>query len=95
MGFCNSCGRPMIKEDYGTNKDGSLNEEYCNECFIDGEFTEPDITLNEMIIKCSKKMMDKNPRLLESQATGITMSFIPNLKRWSNEEEWVEKNKQI
>ncbi|MDL2271290.1 zinc ribbon domain-containing protein, partial [Methanobrevibacter sp. OttesenSCG-928-I08] len=66
MGFCNSCGRPMIKEDYGTNKDGSLNEDYCNECFKDGEFIEPDITLNEMIVRCSKKMMDKNPRLLET-----------------------------
>ena len=27
MGFCNSCGRPIVKEDYGTNKDGSLNPE--------------------------------------------------------------------
>ena len=25
MGFCNSCGRPIVKEDYGTNEDGSLN----------------------------------------------------------------------
>ena len=29
MGFCNSCGRPIVKEDYGTNKDGSLNPEFC------------------------------------------------------------------
>ena len=24
MGFCNSCGRPIVKADYGTNADGSL-----------------------------------------------------------------------
>ena len=29
MGFCNSCGRPIVKADYGTNADGSLNDEYC------------------------------------------------------------------
>ena len=51
MGFCNSCGRPIVKEDYGTNKDGSPNDEYCIDCFQNGEFTEPDITLNEMIIR--------------------------------------------
>ena len=28
MGFCNSCGRPIVKADYGTNADGSLNDEY-------------------------------------------------------------------
>ena len=28
MGFCNSCGRPIVKEDYGTNEDGSLNPEF-------------------------------------------------------------------
>ena len=45
MGFCNSCGRPIVKADYGTNADGSLNDEYCKDCFQNGEFTEPDITL--------------------------------------------------
>lgn len=59
MGFCNSCGKPIVKADCGTNKDGSLNEDYCKECYQNGEFTEPDLTLNEMIIRCSKKMMEK------------------------------------
>ena len=75
MGFCNSCGQPIVKEDYGTNKDGYQN----------GEFTEPDITLEEMIVRKTKEMMDKNPRLAETQATGITAMFIPGLKRWNPE----------
>ena len=82
MGFCNSCGQPIIKEDYGTNKDGSLNPDYCKDCFQDGEFTEPDITLQEMIVRKTKEMMEKNPDLAETQATGITAMFIPGLKRW-------------
>lgn len=59
MGFCNSCGRPIVKADYGTNADGSLNDEYCKDCFQNGEFTEPDITLEEMIIRKTKEMMEK------------------------------------
>ena len=85
MGFCNSCGRPIVREDYGTNKDGSPNDEYCIDCFENGEFTEPDITLNEMILRKTKEMMEKNPRLPETQATGITAFFIPGLKRWNPE----------
>lgn len=85
MGFCNSCGRPIVKEDYGTNEDGSLNPEFCKDCFQNGKYTEPDITLNEMIIRKSKEMMEKNPRLPETAATGITTNFIPALKRWNPE----------
>ena len=60
MGFCNSCGRPIVKADYGTNADGSLNDEYCKDCFQNGEFTEPDITLEEMIIRKTKEMMERS-----------------------------------
>ena len=33
----------------------------------------------------TKEMMEKNPRLPETQATGITAFFIPGLKRWNPE----------
>ena len=85
MGFCNSCGRPIVKEDYGTNEDGSLNPEFCKDCFQDGKYTEPDITLTEMIVRKSEEMMEKNPRLPETTETGITTTFIPGLKRWNPE----------
>ncbi|MCC7552984.1 MAG: zinc ribbon domain-containing protein [Methanobacteriaceae archaeon] len=85
MVFCNSCGKPMVKEDYGSNEDGTSNEDYCMDCFKEGKFIEPDLSLDDMIIKCSKKILDKNPRLQEEQATGIVMGFIPGLKRWNKE----------
>ena len=91
MGFCNSCGQPIVKKDYGTNKDGSPNPDYCKDCFQDGEFTEPDITLNEMIIRKAKEMMKKNPDLQETVATGITTSFLPGLKRWYKEPDYEDK----
>lgn len=84
MGFCQSCGKPVSRtEEVGTNEDGSPNEYYCAECYQNGEFTDPDITVNEMIIKCAKGMLDKNPSLREEDATGLLVNFLPNLKRWN------------
>jgi len=38
MQMCQSCS-PLIKlEDNGTNKDGSPSVDYCNRCFVKGEF---------------------------------------------------------
>ena len=64
MAFCNSCGRPMGRNDYGSNEDGSPNMDYCKDCFQNGEFTEPDITVNEMIIRHAKRMMKRMMRLM-------------------------------
>jgi len=83
MGFCNSCGRPMTRGDYGSNEDGSENQDYCKTCFQNGEFTEPDITVNEMIIRNAKRMLKRNPTLREEEATGLLINFLPNLKRWN------------
>ena len=52
MIFCQSCAMPMMKdEDYGTNQDGSKNEEYCTYCYQSGAFT-ADITMEQMIEAC-------------------------------------------
>jgi len=39
--------------DFGTNADGSKNEEYCHYCFLNGRYIEPDITKEQMIQKCA------------------------------------------
>jgi hypothetical protein len=39
-------------EMFGTNTDGSMSEEYCTYCFQSGKFTEPGISMQEMIDKC-------------------------------------------
>ena len=84
MGFCNSCGKPMSRGDeLGTNKDGSKNEYYCSECYQNGEFTEPNLTVQDMIVKKAKEMLDKNPDLREEDATGLLMYFFFFLKRWN------------
>jgi len=50
--ICQSCVMPMEKpEDFGTEADGSRNEEYCRFCYRDGGFTDPDIIMEQMIKK--------------------------------------------
>ncbi|OWT33720.1 hypothetical protein BGI41_00915 [Methanobrevibacter sp. 87.7] len=97
MGFCNSCGKPMTRTDeLGTNKDGSPNEYYCADCYQNGEFTEPDLTVEDMIVKKAQEMLDKNPDLREGDATGLLINFLPNLKRWNKnyESEFEHFNKK-
>jgi hypothetical protein len=49
--ICQSCAMTLNeKKYYGTNSDGSQNEDYCIFCFKDGNFTY-EITMNEMVEK--------------------------------------------
>lgn len=75
---CQSCSMPLNEELFGTNKDGSKNEEYCMYCFKDGEYTKPDISMNEMIEMCVKHM--KMPKFLSRM---MMKSYLPKLKRWN------------
>jgi hypothetical protein len=78
--FCQSCSMPLQKpEDFGTNADESKNQEYCQYCYQKGKFTEPDITVEQMIEKCTGIMKQMN--IPEAQIEQ-TKKFIPMLKRW-------------
>ena len=78
---CQSCGMPMMAtEDFGTNKDGSQNDEYCTYCFQDGEFTWNG-TLEEMINK--QAGMATQMGMSEEDARNMATDNLPKLKRWS------------
>ncbi len=37
---CQSCGMPLVEENmFGKNADGSKNEDYCNYCYPNGNFS--------------------------------------------------------
>lgn len=86
MKFCQSCGMPLQAEDqWGTNADGSLNEEYCCYCYQKDAFTQ-DYTMEEMIGHCLQFLDEFNreadvPRTRE-QALAEMRQFFPALKRW-------------
>lgn len=64
---CQSCGMIMDENEYGTNLDGSISEDYCKYCFKDGKFGK-DETMEEMID--------------EKIARQKMFSIFPTLKRW-------------
>ena len=69
-------------EDYGTNADGSRNEEYCAYCFQKGAFVNPDMTLDEMIETASRGWSNSAPGVSCEQALTVSRQNIPTLKRW-------------
>ncbi len=76
---CQSCGMPLSAEfgNHGTNEGGSANYEYCSFCYKNGEFTNPNQTLSEMI-QSSIENMTADLNMPPERAS----SFIPTLKRW-------------
>ena len=80
--FCQSCGMAMENEEVlGTNADGSKNKDYCQYCYKNGEFLDPNITLEEMI-DLTAGFMAKELNIPENQAKEMAKKSIPQLKRW-------------
>lgn len=79
---CQSCSMPLSEEAlYGTNADGSKNEEYCIYCFKEGKFTEPNLT-REQIIEKGVQYLVKEQNIELSKAKQIMQEATRNLKRW-------------
>jgi radical SAM superfamily enzyme len=79
---CQSCAMPMDKTElFGTNKDGTRSNGYCTFCFQNGKFTEPEMTMQQMVDKCVRIMVQRNI-MAEADARKLMAGAIPNLKRW-------------
>ena len=72
---------PMEKEElFGTNEDGSKNEEYCMYCFKEGKFT-LDLDLEQFTEKMVE-ISQKELGLDEQKAREMAEKTLPTLKRW-------------
>jgi len=79
--FCQSCSMPLDSPDvWGTEKDGSKTSEYCKYCYQDGQFTHPDITLDEMKTHMMKQMEGEH---LPDDIVERAVTRLPYLKRWT------------
>lgn len=79
--MCQSCGMPLrLESDFGTNKNNTKNEDYCFHCFLDGQFTDGDITLKEKIDKNVNFAVEMG--MDEKEARELAESVLPRLKRW-------------
>ncbi len=41
--FCQCCGMPLEDENLSREPDGSINEDYCKWCYVDGQFSYQDL----------------------------------------------------
>ena len=79
--ICQSCGMPITSEDLlGTNKDGSINHDYCKYCFLNGEFIDK-VTMEEYIEMCSK--YGSQAGMTNEEMKVFCEKLFPTLKRWS------------
>ena len=80
---CQSCGMPLSAEfaNLGTEADGSFSEIYCTICYEDGEFTMPDLTLEDMI-QLSIDHMTNELAIEHDAAERLARGTIPGLLRW-------------
>lgn len=79
--ICQSCAMPLEQTDnLGTNKDKSMNYEYCKFCFQHGQFTDESITLEQKIQK--NISIAKQMGIKEEEARQLAENILPKLKRW-------------
>ncbi|NJD03402.1 MAG: transcriptional regulator [Ruminiclostridium sp.] len=82
MKFCQSCAMPLGAPDmFGTNADGSRNEDYCAYCYKGGAFTS-ETTMDEMIEMCVPFVSKGDPWPDEETARKAMQEMFPQLKRW-------------
>ncbi|MCA1066257.1 zinc ribbon domain-containing protein [Rossellomorea sp. AcN35-11] len=77
---CQSCGMPLKKvEDRGTERNLDISPMYCRHCFREGEFTQQQITVDEMKVFVKDKCIEIGvPAFL----SGMFVRNIHKLERW-------------
>jgi Putative zinc ribbon domain len=79
--FCQSCGMALTKDPLGggTDSGGLRSTEYCSYCYREGRFTEPNLSVQEMMAKVEGKLREMRvPGVL---ARRLSLN-IPLLSRW-------------
>lgn len=81
--ICQSCAMPLTSKDLlGTNKDGSINEDYCKYCYDKGEFLHK-VTMEEFIEMCSE--FGEQAGMTNEQMKEYCTAVFPTLKRWKKQ----------
>jgi len=80
--FCQSCGVSMQRpEDFGTESTGIHSNDFCHYCYTDGVFTEPGISMQVMLNRCTARIAEQGI-VPEFHARVVMAGMLPQLKRW-------------
>ena len=80
---CQCCGMPLDDSIISREKDGTLNENYCQWCYADGTYTYSD--MDELIDVCAGHMVSEE--FTEEQARAYLKQRLPELDYWKHYEE--------
>lgn len=70
------------QEQLGTNKDGSINNDYCKYCYNNGEFIDK-VSMTEYIEMCSK--YGSQAGMTNEEMKDYCTKVFPTLKRWKKD----------
>jgi hypothetical protein len=79
---CQSCGMPLAKDELGggTEVNGTKSTKYCSHCYMNGDFTLPNITVEEMKERVKQKIVEFGmPKFI----AGMFTRNIHKLERWN------------
>ena len=65
----------------GTNIDGSINDDYCKYCYVNGEFIDK-VSMEEYIEMCSQ--YGEQAGMINEEMKIHCENLFPTLKRWNN-----------
>lgn len=80
---CQCCGMPLEDAVLGRNKDGSINDQYCQWCFADGTYTYSN--MDDLIDVSVRNMVSEG--FTEEQARSCLKQLLPTLDYWKRYEE--------
>ena len=81
--ICQCCGMPLEDSIISREKDGTLNEDYCQWCYADGTYTYSD--MDDLIDVCVQHMVGED--FTEEQARAYMKERLPQLDYWKRYEE--------
>ena len=78
---CQSCGMPFKRDPQGggTKADGTQSTMYCSYCYQKGQFTQPNLTVDEMRLLVKGKLKEFG---FPGFIAGLFTRNIPTLDRW-------------
>lgn len=81
MLFCQSCLIPLLKEeDYGEEQGGVKNQDFCIHCYKEGDFVNPELTMEDMVEKFAS--FHEKMHITHEEAKKIALKSLPHMKRW-------------
>jgi len=81
--ICQCCGMPLDDSIISREKDGTLNEDYCQWCYADGTYTYSN--MDDLMEVCLKNMVSES--FPEDQARAYLKQTLPQLDYWKRYKE--------